>query len=1388
MILKNQNGSKVYSDGDATELEMLKIATEYPGDLAEEYISKNSKYTVNNTFSSVRQNILNWYPFKKNCDILEIGAGMGAVTGLLCSKAKNVTAIEMNELRAEIIRIRHAEKKNLTVISEDINNWDDSYKYDYIVMIGVLEYAGIFTSGSNPFITFLNNVKKHLKDDGVLLCAIENRFGLKYWCGASEDHLGEPFVGIEGYKKEKTPVTFSKKQLEDILEQVQLKHKRFYYVLPDYKFPTGIYTDEYMPSYDDLQKVSFTYSRNSLLSIDEKEIYKDIIENNELPFFANSYLFEASIKELSEDKIIFATGRGECKKEYRINTIIDNKENVYKMPVHPKAIKHLEKTYNNGENLKEKGIMILDAKYEDGLIKSKFFKGIKADKLFEKYLADNDLKSLFSLIELLKINLLKSSNISKNTDNILVKNNIVKENIDFGIILEDGYIDMTFYNCFYEKEQLIFFDQEWKFVDVPLNFILYYAVKTAYYRSKVNTLISFKSIIDYLDIKEQTEYYDKLEEFLWSNVLYRQCDFYGEDGYCNQYSERLTLKHYLKSKKAHIEQLIESERNLNNINNELKIKLNNKKGHIEQLVKSERNLNDRIIYLNKQLELSNAEIEEAKIEIETLNEYIKNLNEEINNKQGHIELLLESDRELERIKNSRSWRYMTYVWKCRDIVLPNGSKRRLLIKVSVKAVKHPIKFLRKCTPKRIGKFFYYLKREGVANVSERLDECVIGNYNGELNLKIEKVEEDKVYEISDFKKLVFKKESNPKVSIIIPVYNQIHYTYACLKSILENSDDISYEIIIANDCSTDITREIDKLIENIEVVTPDKNLRFLLNCNNAAKYAKGEYILFLNNDTQVQENWLASLIALIESDESIGMVGSKLVYPDGRLQEAGGIIWSDASGWNYGRLSDPQEPEYSYVKECDYISGAAMMIRHKLWKEIGGFDERFAPAYCEDSDLAFEVRKHGYKVMLQPASVVVHFEGISNGTDLSSGQKSYQVKNAEKFKEKWKYELENQFKNAENVFIARDRSRNKKHILVIDHYVPQYDKDAGSRTVNQYLRLFSDMGYAVSFIGDNFFKHEPYTSELQQQGIEVLYGPFYANNWKKWIHENGKYFDIVLLNRPHISVKYIEYLKRNTHAKIIYYGHDLHFLRELREFELTGEERLLKSSNEWKEKELNLMNKSDVVLYPSEIEVEEIKKINRSIDVRKLPAYIMKTSEDLLDLESRKDLLFVGGFGHGPNVDGILWFCKNIFPKVLEKKPDIKLNIVGSKAPEKVMDLKSDNINVLGFVSDEELAILYKKCRVSVAPLRYGAGIKGKIIEAIANGIPVVTTTCGVEGIENDENFILVDDDCDKFAQKILTLYDDNNLIINNINKGFEFINKYYSVESAENFVKELFK
>lgn len=748
-------------------------------------------------------------------------------------------------------------------------------------------------------------------------------------------------------------------------------------------------------------------------------------------------------------------------------------------------------------------------------------------------------------------------------------------------------------------------------------------------------------------------------------------------------------------------------------------------------------------------------------------EEMDDLKQIIRNKEGHIELLLESERAYERDKNTLSYRIMAKGRKVWDFFLPPFSKRRFFVEVLAKVIRHPKLMFHVINPTRIKNFFVVLKSHGMKGVFEwyhnaleieqnNLNPASNLQINGQLAENTEGTEESKkVLTIEQFDNLVFTEWKQPLVSIIIPVYNQFEYTYNCLKSIMLNSGDVKYEILIANDCSTDCTKDIEKVAKNVRLITTEKNVRFLLNCNNAAKYARGRYILFLNNDTQVQENWLQPLVDLIERDDSIGMVGSKLVYPDGKLQEAGGILWKDASAWNYGNRQDADAPEFNYVKEVDYISGAAIMIKKSLWDEIGGFDEHFAPAYCEDSDLAFEVRKHGYKVMYQPKSVVVHFEGVSNGTDVSSGLKSYQVENGKKFFEKWKDTLEKEhFENGTNVFQARDRSALKPKLLMINSYVPMYDKDAGSRTLYQYLKIFVERGFSVTLLGDNFYPHEPYTSYFQSLGIEVLYGPYYANNWKDWLSENGKSIDYVWMNYPHISIKYIDIIKSLTNAKIIYYGMDLHYLRVQREYEVSHDKQLLNEAQEWKEKEFYIMRKADMSYTLSNIEIEAVHKEDASIAIRKMGIFAYDVFRDDIprDFENRKDLIFVGGFNHKPNLNAVMWFVKDIFPQILNSI-NVKFYIVGSNPPQELINLESDNIVVKGFVSDEELKQLYDSCRIAVVPLLFGAGVKGKLLEAMYNGIPIVTTSVGSEGIDGIEEIAEIYDSADEFANAVINMY-----------------------------------
>jgi GT2 family glycosyltransferase len=637
---------------------------------------------------------------------------------------------------------------------------------------------------------------------------------------------------------------------------------------------------------------------------------------------------------------------------------------------------------------------------------------------------------------------------------------------------------------------------------------------------------------------------------------------------------------------------------------------------------------------------------------------------------------------------------------------------------------------------------------------------------------------------------------NPLVTIIIPAYNGWKMNYACIKSIIDCTQNVAYEVILADDYSTDGTKNITERIKNLVHIRNEKNVGFLGNCNGAAKKAKGDLILFLNNDTEVTDHWLSSLVTLISSDETIGMVGSKLIYPDGRLQEAGGILWSDGSAWNYGNGKDPDASEFNYVKEVDYISGAAIMIRKSIWLKTGGFDERYNPAYCEDSDLAFQVRQMGYKVMYQPLSEVIHYEGYSHGTDTSltnnpQSIKAYQKINNEKFFNKWKDVLTKEhLPNAQNVFKARDKSLRKKTILVIDHYVPQYDKDAGSKTTFSYLELFISLGLNVKFMGDNFYKHEPYTTELQQMGIEILYGQWYVGNWKNWIKENSSNIDFVLINRPHITEKYIDFIKQNTTASILYYGHDLHFLREEKQYEIEKNEKMLKSSKKWKEIELSIFKKSDIVLTPSLDEKKIITSLDPNLNVETiLPFFFKRSAVAIKNFDDRKDILFIGGFSHLPNVDAVTWFYKEVWPLVQMEIPAAKFIIAGSNPPLSITSLQSDTIDVKGFVSEQELAELYRSVKLAIIPLRFGAGVKGKTIEAMYHGLPIVSTSFGIEGMPGNYNdFLQAFDDHAAFASEVVALYTNDTALKNASNLETIYINEYFTQQAAIYKMKDLLK
>ncbi|MDP3898198.1 MAG: glycosyltransferase [Mesorhizobium sp.] len=629
----------------------------------------------------------------------------------------------------------------------------------------------------------------------------------------------------------------------------------------------------------------------------------------------------------------------------------------------------------------------------------------------------------------------------------------------------------------------------------------------------------------------------------------------------------------------------------------------------------------------------------------------------------------------------------------------------------------------------------------------------------------------------------------PAASIVIPVYNNILDTLTSIVSLLETAPSTPFEILVGDDCSTDSTAQTTGAIGGVvRHVRHARNLGFLHNCNETARLARGRVVVFLNNDTIMLPGWLDALMLCFERDPRIGYAGSKLINWDGSLQEAGGIFWADGSAWNFGRGQDPGLPEFNYLKDADYCSGASIAVPVDLWRELGGFDPIYAPAYCEDSDLAFRVRARGYRTVYQPASELVHHEGRSHGRDLASGTKAYQVANQQTLFERWKDTIaaENQ-PNPERLFVARDRSGGRPHILIVDHYVPQWDRDAGSRTMYHYIRLFVERGFQVTFWPDNLNYDETYARVLQGLGVEVLYGLAYLDRFEQWLRDNGRFIDYVLLSRPHVAIKYLGHVRAHSTARIIYYGHDLHFLRILAQNKLAPSDDLLASAATMKELELSICAAVDVFLFPSREEIEAVRaEAGADLVGENIPMNVFDSSEverfDLarLAVRNRKTLLFVGGFNHAPNIDAVRWLVGDILPVVLAADPSFELLIVGSNPPLEFEALAGPRVRLLGRVSDEQLAELYAMAGAAVAPLRYGGGVKGKVIEALAKAVPIVATSFGVQGIPDAGGFIAVADDAEAFAKAILALAnEDLTSLGRRVRRGIDFIIGTYSLEAA---------
>jgi len=285
------SGIDLYSDGEIED-EIFDIVKNHAENEYDNIIMQRSSWPIFYHLSNLRTNILNWIPFEKDASVLEIGSGCGAITGMLADNCKKVTCVELSKKRSMINAYRNIDKENIEIL---VGNFQDIEKglielYDYITLIGVFEYSANYIESGNPYVEFLKMINKHLKKNGKIIIAIENKLGMKYWAGCKEDHVGKYYEGIEGYLTTSNVRTFTKKEIEYISKKAGFLEMHFYYPYPDYKFATTIYSDEYLPIIGSLTNNIRNFDMDRFIHFDESKVFDTIIENNLFSIFSNSYL------------------------------------------------------------------------------------------------------------------------------------------------------------------------------------------------------------------------------------------------------------------------------------------------------------------------------------------------------------------------------------------------------------------------------------------------------------------------------------------------------------------------------------------------------------------------------------------------------------------------------------------------------------------------------------------------------------------------------------------------------------------------------------------------------------------------------------------------------------------------------------------------------------------------------------------------------------------------------------------------------------------------------------------------------------------------------------------------------------------------------------------
>lgn|GEM_PF-464104 len=599
----------------------------------------------------------------------------------------------------------------------------------------------------------------------------------------------------------------------------------------------------------------------------------------------------------------------------------------------------------------------------------------------------------------------------------------------------------------------------------------------------------------------------------------------------------------------------------------------------------------------------------------------------------------------------------------------------------------------------------------------------------------------------------------PDVSVIVIGWGAAPLLVDCLQAVTRIETTHSVELIVTlNEPDPAVLSALSASGIDATLVTSRVNRGFGGACNAGAAVARGRFLLFLNDDTVVDRHWLQTLVSTAEAHPNAGAVGGRCLHLDGSVQEAGNFLWSDGTTSSSTGDLEGLPHRYDFARKVDYCSAASLLVRRPTFEAVGGFDERYFPAYYEDLDLCLKIREAGQDVWFQPASTVHHVRSASTTRPY---REFLMHRNRALLVDRWRAVLADRVERSDDPVDDEERAAwiamgRPDRILVIDDRVPEESLGSGfGRMVDTLSELLADEHHHVTL-----YPHEQEAdarTPLAASGLRVLHGDLADH-----LERAATHYDVVVISRPHNYARYGELVRRTQpQAAVVYDAEALYFRRtELQaslETDPVARRRLTAEAEAMRADEERFFADADLSVCISDSEAEFARSIAGTADIRVIPADLKEPSPTVRPFDERSDVILVASWLAGPdspNADGLRWFVAEVLPLLRELVPWVRVRVTGANPPADLVAQAGAHLTFVGRVSD--LHDFYDRGRVAIAPIRFGAGVKLKTMEALQYCIPTVTTSVGGEGIDTmGTGALRIADDPGEFARAVAELVDD---------------------------------